>query len=337
MKTVYLFNWPSHYGGADTKVAHLIKLLGKHIPLVVVASTPDSLKQAEWVTYIQKCGARVAYAHDLAPDPNGLAISICNPSFLAGGLFNIAIKHDWPIIWSSEMMWKHEFEDHVLGTGQVAKILYVSECQKSVLNYEAEYDIPTQVTGNFVDPNHFPFLSRPPKSGITIGRLSRSDLDKFPEDFPVFYEALEIPDVRFRVMAWSEELAEKYAWHDFGSHWELLSNQQETAFEFLQTLDLFVYPLGHLFTESWGRSTVEAMLTGAIPLVPSGHNFNNLIVHGESGFICDDFLVYRENCHRLADDPVYRQKISAQCRDHAVNQLCNEEQHRELWMQVLNV
>ena len=31
-------------------------------------------------------------------------------------------------------------------------------------------------------------------------------------------------------------------------------------------LDLFVYPLGHQFIESWGRVVAEAMLTGCVPI-----------------------------------------------------------------------
>ena len=33
---------------------------------------------------------------------------------------------------------------------------------------------------------------------------------KFSEDFPVFYEALELPEARYRVMVWSRPLRKKY-------------------------------------------------------------------------------------------------------------------------------
>ena len=59
-------------------------------------------------------------------------------------------------------------------------------------------------------------------------------------------------------------------------------------------MDRLVYPLGHKFIGSWGRSTVEAMLTGCIPLVPEGHPLENLMIHGETGYVCGDFLEWKE-------------------------------------------
>lgn len=138
-------------------------------------------------------------------------------------------------------------------------------------------------------------------------------------------------------MAWSEELSEKYRWHRFDQRWNLLASEAEPVVDFLHSLDLFVYPLGHQFTESWGRSTVEAMLTGAIPLVPEGHHFDELIVHGETGFICGDFLEYQERARRLARQSVARHEMSLACRDHAVTALCDADRHREIWLEALDV
>ena len=138
-------------------------------------------------------------------------------------------------------------------------------------------------------------------------------------------------------MAWSRKLSQKYCWHNFDERWDLLSSEAEPSVSFLHSLDLFVYPLGHNFTESWGRSTVEAMLTGAIPLVPEGHNFGELIVHGETGFVCGDFLEYQEHAQRLACEPATRRELSLACRDHAVTALCDADQHREVWLEALDV
>ncbi|MEW6160467.1 MAG: hypothetical protein AB1813_23795, partial [Verrucomicrobiota bacterium] len=143
-----------------------------------------------------------------------------------------------------------------------------------------------------------------------------------------------LPDTRFRVMAWDEKLAEKYRWHRFDERWDLLLPEQETQLDFLYSLDLFVYPLGHNFKESWGRSTVEAMLTGCIPLVPPGHHLQNLMVHGDSGFVCHDFLEYQEHAHRLYFDLPYRKRVAAQCRAHAENELCRREEHLRIWKEV---
>ena len=111
---------------------------------------------------------------------------------------------------------------------------------------------------------------------------------KYPEDFPLFYSRLGIVDIQYRVMAWDSNVNKKYSWFNFNDQWNLLKPNQENAVEFLHTLDLFVYPIGHRVKESWGRSTVEAMLTGCVPIVPSGHQFSLFIEHGVTGYICQE-------------------------------------------------
>ena len=77
------------------------------------------------------------------------------------------------------------------------------------------------------------------------------------------------------------------------------------------------------------------MLTGCIPLVPTGHHFEQLMVSGESGFICQDFLDYQGWANRLYHDYPWRQKVAQRCRTHAAQELCNPEKHRELWRAAL--
>ena len=127
----------------------------------------------------------------------------------------------------------------------------------------------------------------------------------------------------------------KYAWHRFGPEWELLPTNKVAAAEFLTGLDLFVYPLGHQVVESWGRSTVEAMLTGCVPLVPSGHNFEQMMVHGESGFICNDFAEFKAVARELHQNRALREQIGRAAAHHARTVLCNAEEHRRMWTEAL--
>ena len=333
---VYLFGWPASYGGADTKAAHLLKLLSGHLNFTVIPNDDRSLGDSYWVPLLSGWGVRCATLESLPERLHGVGLALANHSFFAGRICSAARHRGLKIVWSSEMMWHHAEEVDFIKAGEVDRLLYVSDVQKQTLNYESFCDVPTRMTGNYICPDEFPFAERPQEKGITIGRLSRSDPDKYPEDFPVFYESLELPDCRFRVMAWSETLAEKYRWHRFDSRWELLPPLGEPVPAFLQSLDLFVYPLGHTFTESWGRSTVEAMLTGAIPLVPEGHHFKSLIVHGESGFLCGDFLEYQSRAQELARDPLLRRQMSIACRRQG-ELLNNAETHRAIWLEALDV
>jgi glycosyltransferase involved in cell wall biosynthesis len=136
-------------------------------------------------------------------------------------------------------------------------------------------------------------------------------------------------------MAWNEQLENRWSRHSFDERWELLTASPDPA-GFLQSLDLFVYEPGPNCRESWGRVVVEAMLTGAIPLVPrgGGHHLENLIAHGKSGFVCrhrDDFARY---ARYLQDCTSARLRISRQGRARAMRHLCNRRSHLKVWSEV---
>jgi glycosyltransferase involved in cell wall biosynthesis len=328
---VTVFGWPSHLGGADTKLAHLLRLLHKDVEFTVVPNEKHHLDGPFWPNFLKNLGIHCCLLDQLPHRRDGFALSLSNQCFFTHHICHRAKDRGLKVVWSSEMMWHHEGELDAVRDGLIDRVLYTSKIQKDLLgpNYGK---IPGFITGNYIDPVQFPFAERR-RAGFTIGRLSRPAPEKYPEDFPVFYECLELPECRFRVMAWDEKLASKYRWHRFDHRWDLLAAETEDTAQFLNSLDLFVYPLGHFFTESWGRSTVEAMLTGAIPLVPPGHHLDELIVHGKTGYICNDFREYQEWAKRLFFDYPTRQAMARQCHDHAVNNLCNAEQHRHAWLE----
>lgn len=330
---LYVFGWPSFLGGADTKMAHLLRLLHRHRRITLIPTYPDQLEEKVWTRELDKLGVAYLSIDQLPHRLHGIGLALCNSAFFKDGIAKRAKDLGLKVIWSSEMMWHHEGELDAVKQGLVDKVLYTSELQKEKLA-QGYGTVPSAITGNYIDPACFPFRERR-NSTFTIGRLSRADPDKYSEDFPVFYESLGLGDVRFRVMAWDQDLRAKYSWHPFSRQWDLLEPEAEPQLAFLHSLDLFVYPLGHRFVESWGRSTVEAMLTGAIPLVPRGHHLENLMEHGESGYICDDFLEYQDHAQRLSRDYALRQKMARQSHHHAKRRLCNAQEHLHVWLEAL--
>jgi hypothetical protein len=333
-QNIFIFGWPSFVGGADTKLAHLIPLLHDQFNITIIPNEARFLAERFWPKYLKDYGVKSCMIEDLPNQLQGFGLAMSNDCFFINGIALRAKEKGLKIIWSSEMMWNHAGELDAVRDGVMDRVLYTSELQKSILQ-KGYGSLPGVVTGNYIDPSYFPYRERL-KETFAIGRLSRAAPEKYPEDFPVFYERLDLPDTRFRVMAWDDKLAWKYRWHNFDSRWDLLKAEAETQVNFLQSLDLFVYPLGHRFIESWGRSTVEAMLSGAIPIVPGGHHLDHLVVDGITGFICHDFSDFKSRCHELYWDFNKRQRMCRAAREHAEYTICNKEKHLAIWRTVFS-
>lgn len=366
---VYFFNWPSPVGGADTKLAHLLRLLGAHHDITVVPNHRRQLEQAEWSAWVAACGCRAAVLEDLPERLDGWAVSLCNAEFLKSGVLFEVRRRGLKVAWSSEMMWHFQGECAALALGLIDAVLYVSGAQRRRL--EPAYlhalggggaaasledsdavsgwlpaapgrpPVRWVTTGNYVDPEVFPFRVRGAWRGegraFTIGRLSRPDPDKFPDDFPTSYELLELdPPVRFRVMGWSDDLSRRWAGHGFDGRWELLPTAALPAAAFLDGIDVLVYETSPRFSESWGRAVVEAMLTGAVPLVPSDprHHLLRLVPHGVAGFHCADRVEFQRYARLLQTDAAQLAEMSVRAREWAVGHLCRAEDHLARWNDV---
>ncbi|RYD30517.1 MAG: glycosyltransferase [Verrucomicrobiaceae bacterium] len=361
---LYIFGWPSCIGGGSTRLAHLLPLLAGEFKITMVPPDKQAFADTEWIRALARCGIEVEILDSLPLRLEGWALGICNADFLKTGLIT-ARERGLRVVWSNEMMWHFPSELGAVSLGCFDLVLYVSEIQRQALEpgyasalLGARSPVPAgaregwiqggvrrlrwAVIDNFVDPGSFPFKDRFAESGwetrsLTVGRLSRADPAKFPEDFPGFYEGLGLRNPHFRVMGWSESLARRWKDHHFGPDWTLLPEASESQVTFLHSLDIFVYSLSGQCRESWGRAVVEAMLTGAVPLVPSGaqHHLRNLIIHGVSGFLCDGPEDYGRYARLLHEDPELRKRMSHDARRDAVERLCNADTHRADWRRAL--
>lgn len=328
---VIFFGWPAHDEGPGADLAHVLVLLHRHVNLTVVPNNRQQLGQRQWTDWLDGLNIQYCRSDQLPNGLTGYGIAFSNPDFFSHRICHRARELGLKVIWSNGRLAHPEGESDAIRAGLVDKMLYVSEVQKTAQTREYG-SVPSAFTGNYIAPSLFPFQERR-NAHFTIGRLSGPAPEMYPEDFPVLYECLDLPAGRFRVMAWDERVAEKYKWHRFDHRWSLLPVGQETPADFLHSLDLFVGPPGQFQGKSGDRSTIEAMLTGCIPLVPPGSHTGSLVVSGETGFICHDFQEYRQHAHQLFYDYELRCRMARQGRDHAVNRLCRTEEHRRVWLE----
>ena len=358
---LYIFGWPDLIGGASTKLAHLLRLLHRRFPIVLVPNEATELDDPVWTTILRASGVQSSAYEDLPQQLQGWGLSLCNFDFLMSPRWAEVRRRGLKMAWSNEMMWTHPKELGVIFTGLVDQVLYVSPVQREalephfrmlwtgslratksaegstgVIQNDGSRALRWSITGNYIDPALFPVKELRRKRDdepLVIGRLSRPDPAKFPNDFPVFYEQLGVRRARFRVMAWSDELSRQWSEHSFDDRWDLLPALQEEPATFLRSVDLFVYSLREDLRESWGRSVVEAMLSGVVPILPdsSEHHLRNLVIHGESGFLCGTPEEFGYYARLLDNDRDLLLKCAVQARAHAATRLCDAAEHIGYW------
>jgi len=369
MPPLYFFGWPSHVGGADTKMAHLLPLLAREAEIVLVPNAAERLASEEWMEWAKRHGIRTALRETLPERLEGWAVSLCNEDFFGKGIAFAMRRRGLKVAWSSEMMWHFRAELGAVMFGWVDVVLYTSAAQRAVLEPGYRHALsggqepmvsgpladpeadggelcsPTSgrrlrwaTTGNYIDPGQFPFRERGvDRRPFTIGRLSRADPAKYPDDFPAGYEAIGLREPsRFRVMGWSEPVAAKWPDHRFDARWELLGAAAEPTVDFLHSLDVFVYDVSPRLHESWGRAVVEAMLTGAVPVVPrgGGHHLAHLVPDGVAGFQYGGAEEIGRQVRRLQDDPELLRQMSRGARAWAEGHLCRADDHLAKWRRV---
>jgi glycosyltransferase involved in cell wall biosynthesis len=368
-KPIYVFGWPSNIGGAGTKLAHLLGLLTRISPQVtVVPNKRESLTDLEWCGHIQSAGGRVALREDLGEDLHGWALSLCNDAFfkeyIARTMFHLGLK----VVWSNEMMWHFPAELGAVLFGWVDTVLYTSPAQRMMLEPGYRHAISAGrtpldiveledpdaeagvlsceetgrkmrwvVTGNYIDPAEFPRAERAPDRPFTVGRVSRPDPDKFPDNFPESYEELGLSEPHcFRVLGWSDQVRARWPDHHFDNRWTFLPPGGEPVVPFLHSLDIMIHDVSPRLKESWGRSTVEAMLTGVVPLVPKGggHHLEYLVPHGIGGFHCSGPEDFSRYARMLQADPALLRRMSRAAHDWAADKLCRMDEHLARWQRV---
>lgn len=361
---LYFFNTPARVGGAGTKFHHLLRLLHRDFEIILTGEVPPG---AEWNDELDRMKIRRVAWRDLPDKLEGWAVSLCNHAYVGDGLVVDARRRGLRTVWSNEMMWLFPGERAALMLGAIDCLLYVSPEQRAILeplyceaagcpkpaadlredtsrcgHLPAPAGTRWVMTGNWIDPDLFPWpaaaRARDTADRIVIGRMSRPDPDKFPDDFPHAVQRMNLRGMKARVMGWSEALAARWPDFHFSDAWDLLPPDAEPATEFLASLDLFVYDVSPRFSESWGRAVVEAMLCGAVPLVPGDarHHLHRLVPHGSGGFHCHSEADWIEYAQRLQCDTALRRRMAEEARARAVEKLCRREEHLALWASVFH-
>lgn len=329
-----MLQWPSDLGGADTRLKDLIRLLHKDWDMTCIPNDPFRLTEDKNIAFLNQYGVKYCLLDQLPQRYEGIAFSCCNfRLFSESWRIQAARDRGLKIIWANDMMWHDPEEINAITKGWIDLILFTSEFHRFVLLPKIISANPLQkhaIFANYFDADTW--LSdkiHRQTSNITIGKSSRDDWLKYPDDFPLFYERLG-NDINFDVLGWSKELSKKYAWHNFDGRWKLRNAGSITASEWLDGIDLFVYCSHYKFIENQSRSIVEAMLRGVPVIAPRKYNFPNMIWDRRNGWLWDDEMELKEGIEKMKN-PLYRRIFSERSSGWAADIWCNKEEAMNGW------
>lgn len=341
MKTdLYVFQWISDLGGADTRLKELLVLLKDDFNITCIPNDEFRLKEKHNTDFLDALGVKYCMPDRLPKKPKGFAYANCNfRLFKEADRIDFLRSLDLKFLWSNDMMWTTGEEIDAVRKGKVDCCLFTSPFHQSVIGpkyKEARADQKAAVLDNYFDSSTWLYVDRPARETMVCGKVSRSDTMKFSEDFPVFYErAVDGLPASFRVMGWSKDLASKYSWFDFGHRWELLNTNQEPTQKFYESIDVFLYNCNHKFIENQSRAIVESQLTGIPVVAPNKWNFPNMVWNQRTGFLWDDLSEMKEALGRLSD-PDFRRKTGRLASECTREIWCDAKVARKNWDALLN-
>ena len=148
---------------------------------------------------------------------------------------------------------------------------------------------------------------------LTVGRHGRAYALKFHPNDPAFFREVIRLGHAVKILG-GTVIADAFI-DDIGPVPELLALGQTDAYEFLQTLDVFVFRKHPKLFETGGSTIVEAMAM-ELPVIVFAEQCGvaELIRHGENGFLVDTEQQAIEVLERLAADPSLRERIGRAAR-----------------------
>ena len=289
---------------------------------------------------MESLGCQVADGFTAATVANvpGLAGSIChsmcNCHFweVFGTLKTLGCK----TVWSSCMTFEFpETINAIRRHGPPDAFHYQSDFQREEndkLHVAPAAPSPGVLIRGAFDFTEFPFAPRPhePHTDFVIGRLSRPEADKWSSNLWPIIGAVPHPGRRALAMGWTL-MAERKCGRP--PPWATVLKPQEIPVpEFLGRCHAMIGLNGGA-RENWPRIGLEAMAAGVPLVVQNLWGWREMIVHGETGFLCDNDQDFAFYLALLGRDEGLRLRIADHARS-AVEQFANPEAIGRQWREL---
>ena len=161
MKTdLYVFQWISDLGGADTRLKELLILLKDDFNITCIPNDDFRLKEKHNTDFLDALGIKYCSSADLPKKMDGFAYSNCNfRLFSDKNRIDSINASGVKLIWSNDMMWVAPEEAEAIRAGKVDCCVFTSPFHWSVLGgkiFEAKRDQRAAILENYFDSSTWP-------------------------------------------------------------------------------------------------------------------------------------------------------------------------------------
>jgi hypothetical protein len=309
---LFVYGFPSLYGGANTELHHQIGIwqsLG--VEVHIIPSDPGYRREPLYPEMIAT--GVVVHEHDqFSPIESGApVIGFCNSEFLK----NIDQIRDRSTntIFVNCMTWLFELEQRRMAEGKIGTFLYQNEDVRNTNAKKLQAINPTAsirflTFTPYFDGTRFPFIPSRSQEFFGCGRISRQDADKYARNTLHIYEYFVAPKFKQGLFLGFDNRSEAKIGKPFSWIRTARDHTECGQQEFYQHCEIVLQPTDT--TENWPRVGFEAMASGAVLIVDNRGGWRRLVQHGVTGWLCDnerDFIYYAS---KMAYEPGLRQEIA---------------------------
>lgn len=312
-KEIYVAGYPSFHGGADTELAHQIKLWRMNGVSVVLVPLYDANPAMKAVCDQWGCKTR-AYKPGIFKDR--IVVSFCNGEFLK--LLPEIRKDGRPraTIWANCMTWTFPNEEEAHARGWIDYHLFQSDYQESYLMpklqafrpvrkmpYLPFYDLET-------NPQRITFLEKSCEEYFGLGRISRDDQAKYPVNMWNTFRRVRTPgQKKIFILGFGQQAYKKCGPPPPDLDWAYWGPGGIPARELYEKIHVMLHATGGS-RENLPRVMMEAWHSGTILVCENDYGFREYVQDGVTGFLCNSADEMAMRASQLAFDPDLRKRMA---------------------------
>jgi hypothetical protein len=314
---LWVYGFPSLYGGAGTELHHQIILWLKLGFEIHIVPSDAGYRNEPLYTEMLSSGVVVHEANEFsAIEADAPVFGFCNEEFLE----NLDAIRAWSTntVFVNCMTWLFEAEKRRMAEGKIRTFLYQNDYVRQAhrwaltsLNPAAKVNFITFTP--YFDRSRFPFVEARDEEVFGCGRISRQDADKYASNTLMIYEYFVSPKLKSGLFLGfdsrsEEKIGEPYDWIRTAAD-ETECSQQE----FYRHCEIVLQPMDT--TENWPRVGLEAMASGSVLIVDNRGGWRLQVAHGVTGWLCDherDFIYYAS---KMAYEPDLRLEMAHRARE----------------------